>query len=124
PNLYVYDFASGAPKKLTESLNPEIATEDLAESEIVRFKSFDGMTIPNILYRPHGATATNPAPALVWVHGGPGGQTRTVTVRSCSSSSIMVTLCWGSTTEGAVVMEKRFSLQTIASTGANRFGTA
>ena len=33
------------------------------------------MTIPNILWKPHQATAANKAPALVWVHGGPGGQT-------------------------------------------------
>ena len=76
-NLYVYDFASGSARKLTESLNPEIAPSDLVESEVVRFKSFDGMQIPNILYRPHDASVTNLAPALVWVHGGPGGQTRT-----------------------------------------------
>jgi dipeptidyl aminopeptidase/acylaminoacyl peptidase len=76
-NLYVYDFATAAAKKLTESLNPEISPEDLVESEVVRFKSFDGLPIPNILYRPHGASAASPAPALVWVHGGPGGQTRT-----------------------------------------------
>src|SRR5437870_4350664 len=76
-NLYFYDFATRKEKKLTESLNPEIAPADLVESEVVRFKSFDGMTIPNILYRPHGASAATLAPALVWVHGGPGGQTRT-----------------------------------------------
>jgi dipeptidyl aminopeptidase/acylaminoacyl peptidase len=33
------------------------------------------MTIPNILFKPHQATAAAKAPALVWVHGGPGGQT-------------------------------------------------
>jgi dipeptidyl aminopeptidase/acylaminoacyl peptidase len=76
-NLYVYDFATEKARKLTSSLNPEIAADDLVESEVVRFKSFDGMTIPNVLYRPHGATAAHRAPALVWVHGGPGGQTRT-----------------------------------------------
>lgn len=76
-NLYVYDFATGRPRQLTQSLNPEIAPKDLVDSEVVRFKSFDGMTIPNILYRPHGASAANLVPALVWVHGGPGGQTRT-----------------------------------------------
>ena len=64
-NLYVYDFATAKAKKLTDSLNPEIAAEDLVESAVVRFKSFDGMTIPNILYKPHTASAANPAPALV-----------------------------------------------------------
>jgi dipeptidyl aminopeptidase/acylaminoacyl peptidase len=76
-NLYVYNLAAGTTKQLTQSLNPEISADDLVDSQVVRFKSFDGLTIPNILYRPHGATANNPAPALVWVHGGPGGQTRT-----------------------------------------------
>jgi dipeptidyl aminopeptidase/acylaminoacyl peptidase len=75
-NLYVYDFATATTKQLTQSLNPEIAPEDLVDSQVVRFKSFDGMTIPNILYRPHSASAASPAAALVWVHGGPGGQTR------------------------------------------------
>ncbi|MNN17682.1 Prolyl tripeptidyl peptidase precursor [compost metagenome] len=32
--------------------------------------------VPAVLYRPKGASAANPAPAVVLVHGGPGGQTR------------------------------------------------
>jgi dipeptidyl aminopeptidase/acylaminoacyl peptidase len=75
-NLYVYDFGTAKATRLTNSLNPEINPVDLVDSEVVRFKSFDGMTIPNILYKPHGASATSKAPALVFVHGGPGGQTR------------------------------------------------
>ncbi|HEX8500722.1 MAG TPA: S9 family peptidase [Pyrinomonadaceae bacterium] len=76
-NLYVYDFAAGKATKLTESLNPEINPEDLVASEVVRFKSFDGMEVPSILYRPHGADAAHRAPAVLLIHGGPGGQTRT-----------------------------------------------
>jgi dipeptidyl aminopeptidase/acylaminoacyl peptidase len=34
------------------------------------------MEIPNILFKPHQATPENKVPAIVWVHGGPGGQTR------------------------------------------------
>lgn len=75
-NLYVYDFASGKATRLTNTLNPEINPDDLVESDVVRFKSFDGMTIPNILYKPHQASAMNKVPAIVMVHGGPGGQTR------------------------------------------------
>ncbi len=75
PNdLYVLDFG-GSPKQLTRSLNPAIDPKDLVDSSVVRFKSFDGMEIPNILWKPHQATASAKAPALVWVHGGPGGQT-------------------------------------------------
>ena len=75
PNdLYVLEFG-GEPRQLTTSLNPAIDPADLVDSTVVRFKSFDDMEIPNILWKPHQATADAPAPALVWVHGGPGGQT-------------------------------------------------
>jgi dipeptidyl aminopeptidase/acylaminoacyl peptidase len=75
PNdLYVLDFG-GEPRALTSSLNPKIDPADLVASEVVRFASFDGMEIPNILWKPHQASATAKAPALVWVHGGPGDQT-------------------------------------------------
>jgi dipeptidyl aminopeptidase/acylaminoacyl peptidase len=75
-NLYVYRFGDPAPRRLTTSLNPAIDPVDLVDSEVVRFKSFDGTIIPSIFYKPHQAAPTNKVPALVWVHGGPGGQTR------------------------------------------------
>ncbi|HEX7330626.1 MAG TPA: S9 family peptidase [Pyrinomonadaceae bacterium] len=73
-NLYVYDFETELVTQLTESLNPEIDREDLVESEVVSFHSFDGLEIPCLLWRPQGASKAEKAPALVWVHGGPGGR--------------------------------------------------
>jgi dipeptidyl aminopeptidase/acylaminoacyl peptidase len=75
-NLYVYDFVTKKATKLTDSLNPEINQADLVDSQVIRYKSFDGVDIPSILYKPKRASATNKVPALVLVHGGPGGQTR------------------------------------------------
>ncbi len=75
-NLYVYDLTTQKATRLTSTLSPHMDPEDLVESRVVRFKSFDGMEIPNILYKPHQATPENKAPALVWVHGGPGDQER------------------------------------------------
>lgn len=75
-NLYVYDFASRKATKVTNSLNPEINADDLVEAENIRYKSFDGMEVPGILYKPHEANSANKVPALVLVHGGPGGQAR------------------------------------------------
>ena len=76
-DLYVHDLEQGGEAlRLTQSLNPEIDPEDLVTPEVIRYPSFDGLEIPAILWRPHGASAANPAPAMVWVHGGPGGQTR------------------------------------------------
>jgi dipeptidyl aminopeptidase/acylaminoacyl peptidase len=75
-NLYVYDFTTKKATKLTDSLNPEINQADLVDSQVIRYKSFDGVEVPSILYKPKNASATNKAPALLLVHGGPGGQTR------------------------------------------------
>ncbi|MEO1084711.1 MAG: alpha/beta fold hydrolase, partial [Acidobacteriota bacterium] len=66
----------GEPRRLTRSLSEEIDADDLVEGEVVRFASFDGREIPGILYTPHTASPENRVPALVWVHGGPGGQSR------------------------------------------------
>ncbi|HSR68526.1 MAG TPA: alpha/beta fold hydrolase [Acidobacteriota bacterium] len=73
-NLFVMDLASSRYRQLTHSLNPAINPDHLVEGEVIRYESFDELKIPSILYRPHQATADSPVPALVWVHGGPGGQ--------------------------------------------------
>ena len=75
-NLYLYEFGAKAPVRLTDTMSKDIDPEDLVEGRVVRFRSFDGMEIPNIFYQPYSATPGAKAPALVWVHGGPGGQTR------------------------------------------------
>ncbi len=75
-NLYVYNFETGALKKLTETQNPEINKDHLVAAEVVRYKSFDDLEIPSIYYKPMMASPKNKVPALIWVHGGPGGQSR------------------------------------------------
>ncbi|KPK07408.1 MAG: hypothetical protein AMS20_02855 [Gemmatimonas sp. SG8_28] len=64
----------GTPTRLTDALSPAIAREDLVTPEHVWFDSYDGTSIPGLLYTPHHVTRVEPAPALVIVHGGPGGQ--------------------------------------------------
>jgi len=75
-NLHVYDFATKKVTRLTSSLNPEIDPADLVDAKVIRYKSFDGMEIPAILYKPHEAGPQSKVPAVVLVHGGPGGQAR------------------------------------------------
>jgi len=75
-NLFVYNFETQKATRLTDTISKEIDADDLVDAQVVRFKSFDGMTVPSIFYKPHQATPQNKAPALVWVHGGPGDQTR------------------------------------------------
>jgi len=75
-NLYVYDFDAKKYQKLTDSINPEIDKSDLVDGTVIRFESFDGLEIPAILYKPHDIKPGEKVPALVNVHGGPGGQAR------------------------------------------------
>jgi dipeptidyl aminopeptidase/acylaminoacyl peptidase len=75
-DLFVYKFSGGEPTRLTRSLNPNIDPQDLVEGRVVRFSSYDDLEIPGILYMPLQASENDPVPALVWVHGGPGGQSR------------------------------------------------
>ena len=78
-NLYVMsirDGRAGAYRRLTDTLNPSVDPDALVEGEVVYYPSFDGLKIPAILYRPKNATAANPAPAVLFAHGGPGGQSR------------------------------------------------
>ena len=76
-NIYFYNMGSQELKKLTETLNPVINANDMVAAEVVRYPSFDGLEIPAIYYKPIDASKRNKVPALVWVHGGPGGQSRT-----------------------------------------------
>ncbi|ALC91592.1 peptidase S9 [Bacillus sp. FJAT-18017] len=75
-NLYTYTPETAELKKLTETLNPEINQADLTDAKVIRYPSFDGLKIPAIYYKP-SVKAGEKAPALVYVHGGPGGQSRT-----------------------------------------------
>ena len=75
-NLYVYNLESKESTKLTNVLNTEINQKDLVAAQIIRYPSFDALEIPAVYYKPLNASKENPVPALVWVHGGPGGQSR------------------------------------------------
>lgn len=75
-NLFVYNIKDRTTGRLTSTLNKEINPEDLVEGEVVRYKSFDGLEIPAILYKPLDMGKGEKRPGIVRVHGGPGGQAR------------------------------------------------
>ena len=75
-DIYTYNMKSEELKQITSNLNPEINPNDLIHGEVIRYNSFDELEIPAILYKPKFASEKNKVPALVWVHGGPGGQSR------------------------------------------------
>jgi dipeptidyl aminopeptidase/acylaminoacyl peptidase len=75
-NLFVFNIETGEYKKLTDSMNPEINENDLVNGEIIRYKSFDNLDIPAIYFKPKNIDKNEKIPALISVHGGPGGQSR------------------------------------------------
>jgi dipeptidyl aminopeptidase/acylaminoacyl peptidase len=76
PGVWIYDLATpGAPRRLTAA-SESSAAGGWVEGEVTRFKSFDGLEIAGILYKPRQAAPSRKAPAVVWIHDGPSGQAR------------------------------------------------
>lgn len=61
-DLFIADL-DGQPRRLTSSLNPHIDRTHLVNAQVIRFASPDGVQIPGILYKPHGAAPDAKAPA-------------------------------------------------------------
>ena len=76
PTDLFYMPIGGEPLRLTRALNNAIDQTHLVASEVIRFPSFDGLEVPGLLYRPKKASAEQPVPMMINVHGGPGGQSR------------------------------------------------
>lgn len=76
PNGALFLPIGGEPFRLTTALNAAIDQTHLVASEVVRFPSFDGLQVPGLLYKPKKASAEQPVPMMINVHGGPGGQSR------------------------------------------------
>jgi dipeptidyl aminopeptidase/acylaminoacyl peptidase len=73
-NYYCYYLESKRCVKLTEALSPEVQMEDLVQSHHIFFPSFDGAMIPALYYAPHPTQKNKKRAAIIWAHGGPGGQ--------------------------------------------------
>lgn len=75
-DVYSLDLAT---KKLTRWTFSEVGGLDPAKfvaPKLVRFPSFDGLTVPAWVALPASASKRKPAPVLINIHGGPESQTR------------------------------------------------
>jgi dipeptidyl aminopeptidase/acylaminoacyl peptidase len=50
----------------------------LTEPELIRFTSFDGLSVPAFVYRPKNLPAGTKTPVIIDIHGGPEAQTRPI----------------------------------------------
>jgi dipeptidyl aminopeptidase/acylaminoacyl peptidase len=75
-DVWVYDRASGEVTRWTHSELGPIDPATLSEPRLIRFKSFDGLSVPAFVYRPAGLAAAARTPVVIDIHGGPESQTR------------------------------------------------
>ena len=69
-DVYGVDVKTGKLERWTTSEMGGANPESLPDAEIVQWKSFDGLTISGVLYRP-AQEFTGPRPVIINVHGGP-----------------------------------------------------
>ena len=66
PNdVYTIDLGASRSARLTHALNPKMKEDDLVETKVVRYPSYDELKIPSILYQPQTASATHKVRARV-----------------------------------------------------------
>ncbi len=71
-DVYSVNARTGAVARWTESEFGTFNPGSLPQPEIVQWKSFDGLMISGVLYRPPARFA-GPRPVMVSIHGGPSG---------------------------------------------------
>ncbi|MCS7168477.1 MAG: S9 family peptidase [Gemmatales bacterium] len=76
PDIWLLDLNTQQAKQLTFSSRAGIPFSTLVEPELVRYKSFDGLTIPAWYYAPRDVESKRLPPVIVYPHGGPESQTR------------------------------------------------
>jgi len=77
-DVYSFTPATGKLERWTESETGGLDAARFREPELVRVRSFDGLTVSGFLYRPDPARFPGPRPVIVNIHGGPESQSRPV----------------------------------------------
>ncbi|MFN3944449.1 MAG: S9 family peptidase [Allosphingosinicella sp.] len=75
-DVWSLDLADGSLTRWTASEPGDLDPARLAEPRLVRFTSFDGLSVPAFVYRPTGIPADRRTPVIVDIHGGPEAQSR------------------------------------------------
>jgi dipeptidyl aminopeptidase/acylaminoacyl peptidase len=74
-DVYSLDVRTGKVERWTNSETGGVDTSQFREAEPIHWKSFDGLNVSGLYYKPP-ARFTGPRPVIVNIHGGPEGQSR------------------------------------------------
>ena len=76
-DVYTFNLGDGGgSERWTMSELGDLDPMELAEPGLIRFQSFDGVSVPAFVYRPRRVAATERTPVIIDIHGGPESQTR------------------------------------------------
>ena len=75
-DVWTADLADGKLTRWTASEIGPLDPKTLSRPQLIRFPSFDRLSVPAFVYRPTNVPANAKTPVLVMIHGGPEGQDR------------------------------------------------
>ncbi|PTQ08858.1 S9 family peptidase [Sphingomonas oleivorans] len=75
-DVWSWDMARAELMRWTSSELGDLDPAALVEPELIRFKSFDGLSVPAFVYRPRKVPVGMKTPVIMDIHGGPESQTR------------------------------------------------
>lgn len=75
-DVFSLDTKSGKVERWTESETGGLDATKFVEPELVKVKSFDGLSVSAFVYRPDAKKFPGKRPVMVSIHGGPEGQSR------------------------------------------------
>lgn len=75
-DVWVFDRRTGAAERWTNSELGEVDPATLVDPQLIRFRSYDGLSVPAFVYRPKQTVSGRRAPVIIDVHGGPEFQVR------------------------------------------------
>lgn len=74
-DVWILSLETGESHQLTHS-HQGVPPEAMVEPKLIRFVSFDGLSIPAFVYRPKGIKQGMKVPVVIIIHGGPENQYR------------------------------------------------
>ena len=75
-DVWTFDRNGGGVTRWTHSELGGLDPAQLTEPKLIRFKSFDGLSVPAFVYCPKNVPAGAKTPVVIDIHGGPEAQTR------------------------------------------------
>jgi dipeptidyl aminopeptidase/acylaminoacyl peptidase len=113
----VYDVAANQPRQLTYSAVASLRADDIPQSQIVHYKSFDGTMISAFLWLPFNLKRNGTAPAIVLPHGGPTGQTVDNFSRTANALATRGYICIAPNVRGSTGYGRKFEQANIKDLG-------